>query len=477
MAVTRVPEGDHLTRPCLPDLRSLEVLRPQVIVTLDAGAVELAEAWCGRTRYASIVDLDPDATRPIEVRPWATTTPGKPLRAIVHPDAPAEEMAGLFRRLVAGPQPGPPTLVTEIRPRRPAAAPPAHPRAGVRPRPAAIRSVGILTGVLDGAGRDRIEAIAARLEIRGDRVLRSDRADDGLLEPVDVLVLRGLPAEPDVLALVGRRRAAARPTVLDLGPDDLGTVDGTHSFGLSGDARALADACGLVTSPSDAWCSELRAAGLAALRLPTPHRTTAPAAPVPALPHPSPTLLWVLDPTDLPAAPAAAALEQAVASLLDDRPGTRVILCGDPRRWPTSFPVEAGASLRSGDPDASVLGETTLILWTPDGRVAGAAGTPAWLLSAAEREIPTLVDRTGAELQSELFPPETAIERPHEPDAWRHAIGWLLDDDATRRSVGADTRRRAGAVDTDEHADRTVQSLLSWALGHDPATATTGAER
>jgi hypothetical protein len=480
LALPWFPEGPHLTRPCTPELRSLEVLRPDVLVVLDELAAERAEAWSGRHRATTIVTVDPAVPTPVEIRPWASTPTGRPHRARVHPEVPAPELAALVRRLVAGPQPGAPGPVTAVR------LPRTQPAAGtgegtVRSRPAAIRSVGILTGVLDAAGSERIDAMASRLERRGDRVHVSGEPDDDRWERVDVLVVRGLPADPDLLASIARRRSHGRPTVLDLGPDDLGPDDlrpddpTGRPFGLSADARTLADACGLVSSPSESWCSELRAAGLQALHLPTPHRTRPPEVRVPTLPHPSPTITWVLDPSGARPTPITNAVEHALRVLVTDRPQLRVVPCGDPRSWPSSLALDGRTAPRPGGPDDELLSESTLILWTPDERTAAAAGTPIWLLRAAWQEVPALVGRSGAELPSELIASDSAIDRPDEPESWRDAIEWVLDDAASRRSIGADARRRAGATDADAHADRLVQSLLSWALGHRP-TAINGVD-
>lgn len=454
LVVGRFPIGTHLTRPCLADLRSLQILRPQVVVVLDAPGHDLAETWYRESRATSLVGLDPDATTGIVLRSGPDDPPGSPYRACIHPDTPPDSLAELFRRLVAGPQPGPPTTVS------------AHTAVQVtsgptRRRPATIRSVGLWAGVLDRAGRERLDGLADRLRAGGDTAVRGDGVGDATtLERADVLVLRGLATTPELLELIARRRAAARPTIVDLSADDLGSSPST--FGLSTDILPIVQASRLASTPSEAWCTELRTAGYSAHRLPTLRRPDARRGAEVQLVDAPRTITWVLDPCD-DHPPAAAAVEEALRSMLAKRPGTRVVVCGDPRRWPP--PLELGRdSARVDEPDASLLAETTLFVWTPDRRRASADGSPTWLVRAAEREIPTLIDRIGPDDTSALVPPDATIDRADDPGRWRATIEWLLDDDIALRTIGADAGRLARDAMADAQGERALQALLTWAL-------------
>lgn len=112
IASARIPGGPHLTRPCNASLESIRALRPDTVITLDDGAREVADEWCGSERSTTIVDVDPDADSVGTLVDWQIGRASGRLRARIRPDADAPTVAALVSRLAAGPQPLPPQVVT-----------------------------------------------------------------------------------------------------------------------------------------------------------------------------------------------------------------------------------------------------------------------------------------------------------------------------------------------------------------------------
>ena len=112
IASARIPRGPHLTRPCSASVESMRALVPDTLVTLDDGAREVADDWCGSERSTTIVDVDPDTGSVVTLVDWHIGRASGRIRARIRPDADAPTVAALVSRLTAGPQPLPPSVVT-----------------------------------------------------------------------------------------------------------------------------------------------------------------------------------------------------------------------------------------------------------------------------------------------------------------------------------------------------------------------------
>jgi hypothetical protein len=480
LAVTRFPPGRHLARPCLADPRSLAVLRPSVLITLDDEAAAVAEAWCP-WRATTVVALDAAAPAEIVLAPWVVDAAAGRLRAALRPDASADALAALVRRLAAGPQPGPLGDLASQEHADAAPVPVPQPR-----RPASSRSVVLATGTLDTGGAERLAALAAGLDRRGDTVRITEATDADALGAAGLVVLRGVVADDAVLSIVQRRRERGRPTVVDLGPDDLDAVRSIAGrFAIADDVVPLVQACGLVTTPSEDWCADLRRAGLAAHRLPTPHAAVhpRPVAPPPATgwtdpmaPADPPAVGWVLDPGDLDPT-GTDAIVRAVAAALGDRSDLRVLLAGDPLAWPASLASLPWVAGHTGGIEDHLGGALALVVWTPGAVRAEVAGVPGWVVRAGLHGVPVLAPRTGVGDARELLPPEVEVAAADDPAAWSGAIDHLLTDGLARAIVGAEVHRRATARTGREATDRILQDLLTWASVHAPAARTAGGPR
>ncbi len=101
--------GPHLTRPCRADLASLGALAPEVVVALDGPALDLARVSSPLGRGTTVIEWVGGGGS-IELVPWRIGVAAGRVRARVGADADPAAAADLVRRLVAGPQPVPPSL-------------------------------------------------------------------------------------------------------------------------------------------------------------------------------------------------------------------------------------------------------------------------------------------------------------------------------------------------------------------------------
>lgn len=112
LAVSEQPAGPHLTRPCEASAESMETLAPDAVVTLDSGAREIADEWCGSHRSTVVVDTDPGLASSIDLVDWQIGRASGRLRARIGPEVDAPAVASLVARLAAGPQPIAPSTAT-----------------------------------------------------------------------------------------------------------------------------------------------------------------------------------------------------------------------------------------------------------------------------------------------------------------------------------------------------------------------------
>ncbi len=105
-----VPDGLHLTRPCVVGARSIEALAADVIVALDAGAAAQAAEWCGTNRTTVVVEMVDDLEVTSRLVSWQIDRGARPgARADQHRGSARRAWRGLLMRLSSGPQPVPPT--------------------------------------------------------------------------------------------------------------------------------------------------------------------------------------------------------------------------------------------------------------------------------------------------------------------------------------------------------------------------------
>ena len=108
LALTEVPPGVHLTRPCLPSAESIQALSPDIVVALDARAAADVPAWCTE-RKTVIIEFASDPQMQTELVSWRVGQASGRLRARIGRGVTAPELARLVSRLCAGPQPVPPS--------------------------------------------------------------------------------------------------------------------------------------------------------------------------------------------------------------------------------------------------------------------------------------------------------------------------------------------------------------------------------
>jgi hypothetical protein len=444
IAATAPIPGEHLSHPCTASPASLRILRPDVVVALDDGAVAAAD-WAGSRRTTVVrIDAADEPGEPTLV-PWRIGEAQGRVRARASRAVGAAALAGTIRRLAAGPHPVAP--ITVDRP-VPAAAPVPVPA----PVPAAQRTVVLALGTAEAGGRARIEALAADLRRRGDRPqLTSPDATD--LDPEsELLVLHAVRPSDALCGLLDERRTAGRPSVFDLGaPDLVAGHDGR--LRLTPDAAEIATRASLLTTASGRVHAELRLDGWPVQLLPTPW------PPAPAAEQRTAdqlTVGWHLGLQGGADARILAAAAQALGALLPA--GAAVDVVGDATVLPEDALGLPGLRLAADRP-AAQLPRWTLVLWTPDRWHSDVSDAVGPLVAAGLRRVPVVAVQADAAARRAGVPEAQLVRRAEEARAWQDVLGPLLADGHALEVARDATARGVGAV-ADDGRDRAARQLL-----------------
>ncbi|MGH2637372.1 MAG: hypothetical protein ACRDHU_14665, partial [Actinomycetota bacterium] len=218
LAMPDVAEGLHLTRPCLPCEASVQALAPDVLITLDESAVAHAQSWCGTARSTVIVELVPELPEPVHLLPWQIGRASGRLRAQINRRVNANALVALVHRLCAGPHPMPPVDRAE----------PAEGEA--RPVTGRQRSCAVVMRADGNHISSRSQGLVDHLSAGGITTELMPTSRDPNVPAAlaaDLVVLIGAHDEESIVDLIATRRAAGRPTVVDIVPTDLARVNGT----------------------------------------------------------------------------------------------------------------------------------------------------------------------------------------------------------------------------------------------------------
>lgn len=462
LLVPRLVAGAHLTCPAEAGQRSVSNLEPEVIVALDRPAAEVAPAWCG-SRATTVIVRDPTRTRSLELVSFRLgEAPGR-LRAYVGAEVEAEELATSIRRFASGPPAAPPSEG-----RTPTAAPATtQVRIGL---PARRRSIEVLSGTLDGWDAGRLTALAGHLSRAGHSIRTSspDAPDADAVVSADLLIMAGVSDDDSTTALVGRRRAEHRPTLLMLGGSDL-------EPGTGGEARwrlwpaslRVARLVGSCIVEAPAVHVRLQESGI------TPH-LLAPLLPPAQLDaivsvterdHPAPkgpVIGWQVgtpgDPAPVEVDPVAVALSR----VLDHRSDLCIELAGDIDAVPSDLLARPGVVTVPGSAGLTDLRRWHAQLWTPSPGHVDRTGDILALLMAARLGVPTITSQTDP-LTAQVGHPGLRVGAPGAADAWQAKTTALLEDSQVRAWFGRQEQRRADAVAGPDATREAIEALLSWA--------------
>lgn len=469
--------GTYLTSPCAPTEQSVARIDPDVIVAMDASALDRAAMWCGTNRSTVVVEFVAGlngGSGGIELVPWQIGHAAGRLRARIGPRADLGAVAALFSRLVAGPHVEPPADVevefTSLRP----------PARVVRVRPTTLviapTDVRVPSAAPGVRHRLRMEALADHLAVAGFKVAIAtpDEAVHDGVRSASLVIVAGAETALRSEALLAERIEAARPLLLDLGPADVADPASVRgALRLTDDAlrvgrlsrlisapegaveraarSGLADTGARITvSPSLFTRGEIAALGrLAAVR---------PAVPVPTV------IGWRFGGGPVRRPPYLDGVVGAASRMLSD--GHDVTIEIDDEHDHLIGPLRRADRVRVGRiaAEGEQLTRWSFQLYTPfvvDGQVvddgrdafeAGLAGTPSVMPLAARRAV-------------EGHPsPLAVVHDVRNPDAWLEAIYGILTSQVRRKRRVEEARRHAATVVGPAASRAAANRLLGWAM-------------
>ena len=209
-----VSPGLHLTRPCAPVEATIQALHPDVIITLDDAAAEMAPVWCRDSRSTVLVELAIDPSV-IQLVSWQIGHDEGRLRARIGQAVDTRPLARLVNRLCSGPQPVP--------------SPPCQGHAG-RPhgRSASFGPTGRNPARHRGT-RHRVAQQSAR-SVRSHADVLTITTNLPAEAEDDDIVLLDVSVQPDLaIEIVERRRAQDRSTIVDVTVPISATPNGAWS--------------------------------------------------------------------------------------------------------------------------------------------------------------------------------------------------------------------------------------------------------
>jgi hypothetical protein len=469
--------GTYLTRPCAPAEQSVARIDPDIIVAMDAAALDRAAAWCSTNRSTVVVEFVANlngSSGGIEIVPWQIGRAAGRLRARIGPRADLAALTALFSRLVAGPHVAPPTGVEiELTPRRAA-----ERVVRVRPTtlviaPTNVRAPSAAHGVRH---RLRMDALADHLAVAGFKVAIAtpdEQVHDGV-RAASLVIVAGAETLVRSRGLLAERSDAARPIVLDLGPEDLADPAEPHrSLRLSDQALEVGRMCRLVTAPAGALEAAARSGlgtlGTRVVASPTLFTrgeiaalgrlaTVRPAVPVPTV------IGWRFGGGPIRRPPYLDGVVAAVTRMLSDGHDVTIEiddehdhLIGNLRR---ADRVRIGRAAAEGEH----LTRWSFQIYTPfvaeslivdDGRdafEAGLAGTPSVMPLAARRAV-------------EGHPsPQAVVHDVRNPDAWLEVIYGILTSPVRRKRRVEEARRHAATVVGPAASRAAANRLIGWAM-------------
>jgi hypothetical protein len=448
VAVPEPTDGFHLTRPCAPTEDSIAALAPDAVVALDETAVDLGSRWLGHDRSAVVIELTQETSDAIELVSWRIGEVRGRLRARIGRGVSADALAGLVRRLCAGPQPLPPRDRTwrEQTVRRPSRTV-TWTRGGLDPPPRAMALLGAPEERARFAGfADHLDALGGGLAV----YVIAGRVPDGALA-ADVVILRSVRATEGVEELIRARRRAGRRTVVDVAASDVRhTGDSLRSLTLEDDAGVLLDLAGFATTTSRRLRDWLRARALRAFVLPTlltrGRVSSLRARREQRKGRGRPILGWHTGPPGGKLGPARVAVADAVRELLADHPELSVELVGGHTAIAECLGHPARVMARRGDPSASTVARWTVQCQTTSAGELAVSDDPTPVVDAAFLGVPTILAVEDPVVKDGLVAPWLAVSDASDAAGWRRVLEPLLSDGEVWSLRSAEASRLADAL-------------------------------
>jgi hypothetical protein len=479
LAFPEVADGLHLTRPCLPSEATIRALAPDVVVTFDAAAASRVDAWCAGNRSAVVVEFDRELSDPMELVSWQISRAQGRLRARIglHVDVPA--FASLIGRLCAGPQPEPPRERSSYTPAEVRERWAGRAEVGARPRCA------VVTGPLSAPATARLEGLADHLEATGWDHL----AAAGWLVPLArltprvareaanaaLVVLAGVEPTPAVNELIESRRAAGRPTVVDVTRDDLETGPDAAAR-LKASSSAVARACGLVVSPAGAASSAVERTGLRSLLLPTLLTRTRAAeledARAPLDPSNALVIGWCLPDGGFPQPEVGDAVAEAMAECILDR-DRRIEIVGDAENVPAALRGHRRVRvLAPGALPPALVASWAVNVWTPTFLAGEVADDSRELDETSHAGVASVMPAAAGGAVDGYVSPQVLVPRVEATEDWAAALGHVLDERRRWERRTAEAIRRSDALAGAAAARAAINRFIGWVTYAAPQSAT-----
>jgi hypothetical protein len=463
LLVPEMPPGPLLTRPCTNERESLDTLRPDVVVALDATARAEVPNWC-RERNTVIVHVSDDPDMHSELVSWRIGRASGRCRARIGRGIDAPALAALLSRLCAGPQPMPPAGDTRPRDRRLG---PASPEVMRRHTATSVVVVADSTATpMPG----RTEALVDQLAAAGFEagVERFDGADTDRLVEADIVVVSATAVGTAPPWLIDRRDAG-RATIADLLPSDLvGPGDATLDFSPAAVARA--QVCGAVTAPAGATYAAAGRLAARVLALPTLLRRSRAAAleqayaDRPAGAGSDPVIGWHLPATASCRPLYEHAVLDALMSLLRRRSSVRVHLVGTTSDVLSRLTTHERVRSTAGEVDAATLASWSVHLYTPALRGGLLADDAVTIFETAHVGVPSVGPAPAGAAGLGDVPDALVVADPMAADAWTDTLQSVLDDVSFRSVLSRGIARRSHAVRGAIASQAVAQRFVGWAM-------------
>jgi hypothetical protein len=472
LAVPAVPEGLLLAVPAAPTRATVEALRPEVVVVLDAEAAEAADRWTAGMRGTVVVELTRDIALGVELVSWRIGVAQGRLRARIGPRTGPRQLAELVNRLVAGPQPEPP----DDREPAPGGAPVAlAPRRSRARRP---RRRAVVVHPVEGPTR-RSSGLAAHLGANGWQVDAGPPAAVVAGAARADLVVGDAVSLPVLLTRLGRSRPGR--VVTDLSAADLhgGTDAPVPGEAIAPDVPSLgAAALGAVgltdaaLAPSAVLVDAARRTGARALWVPDLYPADVLERYATARRHADrtgdPVIGWVVG-GHQPSPAVVDALARAVIGLLAQQVRVDLFVTGSASR-PDEGPLgEQFAALaahpavrvRPGRPDPDTLASWWGQLWAPGPTVVARTGDTSVLVEAAAAGVPSVAPATSVGPARGLLDVSALVDEPTRAGAWHAAVRPLLAA-STRDGRRSQAHDRVVALHGRVAGASVVRRLTGW---------------
>lgn len=458
LAIPAPTRGLHLTHPALPNVESFRALAPDVVLTVDDEARSRVAEWIGGARSGVVIDVAGARTADIELVPWRVGQNRSRLRARVGRNVDAAELRDLVNRLLAGPFPIPALRPTDVEVELRKVAPDTT---AVSRR---TRTVAIVAGVLDTAGRRRVEGLVDHLEARGHKAeVITVESTSSSLPPADVVILRNATAHPETARLVDDRRRSGQLTLVDVAPSDVLVAD--DSVALTAEARALLSACGHAITPSAAVREQAIATGARVLIVPTllsRPRAGALKQARSAGDDGQPVIGWFVGTSGHPAPEHADVVAKALRVLLAEHDLLRIDVVGDPGQMPASLISHPRAQVLAGLADSRRVSTWAAQVWTPAALHVALAGDLAPYVDASYVAVPTVLAAQNRPAIDGYVHPDLVVCHPDDPEGWADLLRPLLVDPQQREHRGQEAVRRIEGLFGGRASTAVIERFLGW---------------